>query len=355
MSRITAPVHLVGSLPRDTREEAMAICADRMGATTHALPDGEPGYRSNWVNYQAHRVFHRHPDLETVNRPQPRDNVDQWRADGLEELWNFRVKDGVSWLRFDDLHYADEADQSYRAFLDLRDRGLVPDGVRFQVSLPTAPGATMMFFRDDTRHYDLAVSAYQRALDKEVERLLLAVPADDLALQWDISLETLDLEGAIPWSRPENAWNSWVESVRRSSAVVPPEATMGYHLCWGDLGNRHLKEPADLALAVRMANAAVHESPRPIDWFHMPVPNDRDDDAYFAPLADADLPDSLLFLGLLHLSDGTDGATRRLRGATKYLPDGGFGVSTECGMGRRPAESLDSWLQLHLEVAKTLR
>ena len=57
---------------------------------------------------------------------------------------------------------------------------------------------------------------------------------------------------------------------------------MGCHLCYGDFQHQHFVEPSDLSVVVRMANAARKEVPRPIDYCHMPVPRNRDDEAYFA-------------------------------------------------------------------------
>jgi hypothetical protein len=61
----------------------------------------------------------------------------------------------------------------------------------------------------------------------------------------------------------------------------------------------------------------------------MPVPADRSDDAYFAPLHDLDADHPRIFLGLVHETDGLDGSRARAAAAKRVLP--AFGVSTECG------------------------
>jgi hypothetical protein len=49
----------------------------------------------------------------------------------------------------------------------------------------------------------------------------------------------------------------------------------------------------------------------------MPVPRNRDDHAYFLPLHDLRIsPETELFLGLVHDSDGTEGARRRPSGSS---------------------------------------
>ena len=82
----------------------------------------------------------------------------------------------------------------------------------------------------------------------------------------------------------------------------------------------------------------------------MPVPRERDDDPYFAPLQNLAQQDGTeLYLGLVHLSDGIDGARRRMAAAGRFVTD--YGIATECGLGRRPAETIPALLALHRDVA----
>jgi hypothetical protein len=56
----------------------------------------------------------------------------------------------------------------------------------------------------------------------------------------------------------------------------------------------------------------------PIQYFHMPVPNDRTDVAYFAPLENLRLhPQTELYLGLVH-HDDAQGDAARLGAARRY-------------------------------------
>ena len=86
----------------------------------------------------------------------------------------------------------------------------------------------------------------------------------------------------------------------------------------------------------------------------MPVPRDRDDDPYFSPLRDLNLKSGTeLYLGLIHLTDGIEGAKRRAAAAKRVIPD--FGVATECGFGRRPPETIPDLLRLHRAVQSRYR
>jgi hypothetical protein len=84
----------------------------------------------------------------------------------------------------------------------------------------------------------------------------------------------------------------------------------------------------------------------------MPVPQDRTDEPYFAPLQNLTLPSATrLNLGLVHEADGLEGARERMRTADKFAAD--YGISTECGLGRRPPEAIPDILRLHLEIARS--
>jgi len=85
-------------------------------------------------------------------------------------------------------------------------------------------------------------------------------------------------------------------------------------------------------------------------WVHMAVPRDRDDEAYFEPLDGLAIADAELMLGLLHLTDGIDGAQRRIAAAEHTTAD--FGLATECGFGRRPLDTIPDLLDLHADAAR---
>jgi hypothetical protein len=102
---------------------------------------------------------------------------------------------------------------------------------------------------------------------------------------------------------------------------------------------------------VEMSNRLVAAINRPITWIHMPVPRNRDDDAYYAPLKNLKLKAGTEFyLGLIHLTDGIEGTKRRIATAKRFVTN--FGVATECGLGRRPPETMPALLTLHRQVAE---
>jgi hypothetical protein len=83
---------------------------------------------------------------------------------------------------------------------------------------------------------------------------------------------------------------------------------------------------------------------------HLPVPRERSDDAYFAPLKGLKLrPETTLALGLVHYTDGLEGTRRRIAAAEKVVQ--GFMIGTECGFGRRDPATIPKLLEIHAQAA----
>ena len=59
---------------------------------------------------------------------------------------------------------------------------------------------------------------------------------------------------------------------------------------------------------------------------------------------------SELCLGLVHYTDGLIGTRRRLATAQKYVKN--FSIATECGFGRRPADTIPELLRIHAAAAE---
>jgi hypothetical protein len=327
-------VHLVGSIPLGDAEEVFRTVASRVGSHVRRVPDGETGVRSNWAEWQR-AVFEKTSGLVT----------DGTEAGEYSKMLKFRPRDGVD-LRFGELGYAEAARASWATLQRLQADGVLPDA-RFQVSLPT-PIASV-WLHADAGAQAAVEPAYEAAMLRELELITDAVPHDRLSIQWDTAIEFGMLEGVLDTWIPDLEQGILDRLIRLGDAV-PAEVEMGYHLCYGDKGHRHFVEPKDAGRLVSVANALAGALSRPLTWIHLPVPIERTDDAYFAPLRDLRLPaETELYLGLVHARDGADGARERIAAARKAV--GAFGVGTECGFGRRSPESVPGLLDLHAVVA----
>ena len=147
------------------------------------------------------------------------------------------------------------------------------------------------------------------------------------------------------WSEDPTGYT--VDALRRIASDVKPEVEMGFHLCYGDIEHKHFVEPRDTRLLVELANKLfeeVHQVHR-ISWIHIPVPKDRKDAGYFAPLKNLHLPpETEIFMGLLHAHDLV-GSLDRINAASEALSKD-FGVATECGMGRTGQEDSANLLSI---------
>jgi hypothetical protein len=349
-------VHLVGSVPLSSAEDVFRTVAGTLGSRIRRLPDGETGDRTGWVGFQV-PVLMQHPMFELAPSGRPGESqadVDRVaRAEGADYTRPFfalRAGADASALEFGDLGYARAALESYAVFARLKEAGVIPAQTRFQVSLPT-PLAPLIMFVSRADH-DRVEPAYKAALLGELARICAAVPDGQLAVQWDVAPELALLEGV---------WESGfgdveAEVTRRVTELgnaVPESAELGFHFCYGDLGHQHFVQPRDTSVLARLASQVGAGLRRPLNWVHLPVPRDRDDEAYFAPLRDLHLPaGAQLFLGLVHATDGLAGARGRAQAARRFSPP--FGIATECGFGRRPAHTVPALLDLHRAAADEL-
>jgi len=327
-------VHLVGSVPFDDCAQVFREVSAALGDRITRLPDGETGDRTNWVGWQLPKLL-ASPSLEIVGK-----DLDTYTPGDRVGLSDGADPDN---LELDALGYAEAARDSYAVFARMKRSGEIPDHVRFQVCLPT-PVAISHVYIDATLQAQFEAQ-YETRLLIELAEIVSAIPAGELAIQWDTAVEFALLEGVMP-TYIEDVQPGIVARLLRLCEAVPVEVEMGFHLCYGDAGHQHFCEPKDMGHLVAVAREIVERSPRPVNWIHMPVPRDRHDADYFAPLAELGLPAvTELYLGVVHYTDGESGVQRRCEAAQKFAPT--FGIATECGFGRRPQDTLARLMNLH--------
>ena len=331
--------HLVGSVPLADSEAVFRQSAAKLGKRLRRIPDGETGIRTNWIQWQF-PLLQEAPEFAPADEP-----AGPWGA-RLQLRAGVRSED----IAFPELGYQAAALESYKVFSRLKREGVIPEGVRFQVCLPTPLAVTHLRFIP--RDQAAVEAAYEHKMLEELAGVVAAVPGDKLAIQWDTAVEFAVLEGLLE-SFIENPESDIIDRLVRLGEAVPDGVELGYHLCYGDVQHAHFIEPRDTGKLAAIANGVCESVERAINWIHMPVPRDRLDPAYFAPLADLRLQSSTeLYLGLVHLTDGVDGTIARIAAAQAAVAD--FGVATECGFGRRPSETIPALLDVHAAVSEAL-
>ena len=182
---MTFPIHLVGSIPLKDAADVFSTVAATIGDHVHKVPDGETGVRSRWLLWQQ-AVFDRCPQLVSVETESGYSEKDA--------EYHLRPSVSADQVDFGELGYAEAALTSFRSFKTMKNQGKFKPDTRFQVSLPTPLAVSYAFFElellPDLEPY------YEQAMLREVARIVDGIPADELALQWDVAVEFMILEMA---------------------------------------------------------------------------------------------------------------------------------------------------------------
>ena len=341
-------LHLIGSVPLADSEQVFRRLADELGPYLRCLPDGETGERSRWVYFQRQMLLD-HPAMEIDRTVAPYKFV-QWDGKVVREIEQLRFKPGVDpeAVVFE-TGYDQAALASYEVFERLRTAGAIPAHMRFQVCLPTPQASGYLYVSGPARETYFGV--YERALRAALANILNAIPAGDLAIQWDVCQEVLAFESYFE-DRPPHYKRQIFDMLGRLGDAVPAAVEMGHHLCYGSPRDEHLVQPTDAAILVEMMAGIAAATRRRIDFLHIPVPKGRIDEAYYAPLEDWQRPaGTRLYLGLLHHDDET-GDRARIAAARRAVDE--FGLSAECGWGRTEPGRLPGLLKGHRIAAEAL-
>ncbi|HEX9463027.1 MAG TPA: hypothetical protein VGB82_10555 [Alphaproteobacteria bacterium] len=346
---MTDKLLLVGSIPLDTVEDVFSTFGRPLGQYLSAMPDGEVGPRSHWISRVHYQVLAIHPGLEVLQHPRPDDGVERVNPHDSTDGWKFRVRPGVADIRFGSpgwrLGFARDALNSYFVFKTLRERGVLPRHLRFQVSLPMVNSVTPPRIIPDAADREKVRRGYEAATRAELDTIIEKIPPGDLAIQWDCATEVQDAYGAVQGLPKEGAIERNLGQIRALSSQIPAGVALGYHFCFGTLGGWPRFAPDDLGQTVTLANAAVEASGRRVDWIHIPL-LDTSEERFFAPLAGLQPKGARVYLGAIH---NMGRFAERVRLARKYVAD--FGVAAFCGFGRIPPAEMPRVLEEHRQAA----
>jgi hypothetical protein len=340
---------LVGSVPLDTVEEVMTTFGQPLGPHLPAMPDGEIGERRSWVNRFCYLLFNGHADLETVKRPKPVDGLEQLLPRTREDSWQFRVRPNVERVRFGNpgtrLGYARDAVSSYFVFKTLREKGVLPASLRFQISIPMVNSVVRALYFPDPRDVDRIRPGFEESLAAELDAIVKHIPAKDLAVQWDMAWEIQAVSGAA--TTPDEAKiATHTAPVARLSRHLPDGVALGFHFCFGTFGGWPAFAPETLGPTVDLANASIAAAGRRVDWVHIPV-LDTTAEKFYAPLQGLATNGADVYLGAIH---SMPSLKARIDVARKFLPT--FGLAAYCGFGRTPPAELPQILADHLDAVK---
>jgi hypothetical protein len=340
-------IYLVGSVPLASAEDVFVTVSAAFGSRIKRIPDGETGDRADWITwlepaFSGNPAFRKSGEFFRVHdKGTGRERYALTPGSRLEDV------------RFDNLFYADIAMESYAVFKRLKDAGKIATGTKFQVDLVPAHSVIWLFLVENL--HAAIDPIYNAAIKREIDKIAAAIPHDDLAIQFDVAsavFARLERSESSSYGRTKAEMQETFSNILVDLGNhVPTDIDLLYHLCYGDSGHRHVVEPTDMRDMVDFANRVSRQLRRPAQLIHMPVPRDRMDDAYFAPLRDLALPpETELCLGLVHYTDGIEGTMQRLTVARRYAAR--FAIATECGFGRRDSKTIPELLRVHAAVAE---
>lgn len=339
-------VYFVGSVPMSSPAEVFSTLGKTIGNGLRWLPDGETGQRSDWITW-LEPIFANDPALEKsgkIFRVHPSANPST----------RYRLKPGKipQDVSFENLFYADHAINSYKVFREQKQKGFVPQHVKFQVDLVPAHSVLWLYIDDDLQA--ALDPIYNQALRREIDKIAATIPAEELAIQFDVAsavFARLELNQASGYGKTKSQTQDTFAKILIDLAEhVPAGIDLLFHFCYGDADHKHVVEPTDMGDMVNMANQLCEQIKRPIQLIHMPVPRNRNDDEYFKPLEHLEMKAGCqLCLGLIHYTDGLPGTVARMETASKFAS--GFAIATECGFGRRDPATLPALLDIHAQAA----
>ncbi|KAK5992063.1 hypothetical protein PT974_05460 [Cladobotryum mycophilum] len=342
MARVSG-CHLVGSVPLEDTETVFCRCIGKLSGRLGSIPDGETGSRTMFTQFQ--RAFFpqvmlresRGPDFETYTEDEIAAGIRL-----LEE--NSHLPTG----------YEDAAITSYNKFKKLQNEGTIPNGIKFQVCLPTIANVVGVMVKSPFQARVEPI--YERALFRSLRAIQDSIPHEDLAIQIDMGMDLSFWEDLFlkPWFQDRNYV---VEYIVRMIGQVAYDVELGLHFCYGDINHQHYTEPESLASVVDIGQRVMSRSPHKISWAHFPVPVSAMDrlDTYYAPLAtiksELEKHKTKLYLGVVQYND-LPGTEKRIEAASRVVSD--FGVAAECGFGRTPVEEIDNILEIMKSVSTPL-
>ncbi|SHF19463.1 hypothetical protein SAMN05444392_11017 [Seinonella peptonophila] len=332
---------LVGSLPFENEEEAMRQAINILGNTLFSLPDGEVGEKSEqyplgsrqgWAMAAIDSCIADQERWEIVKDGQYGENGFPIDYDSL-----YKVKPKVSpqeMVQHLNFHYHDYFRTSYPLFQQLREQHQFPK-LQFQVGTPTGMAIALHMLEPNQifRYYD----SFNERLAYEMNEILKQAD-DDVVIQLECPAEL-----GLLYQSPEmidHALNSVIGLVKRFEYP----ASIGIHLCYGDLNNKSLIHPPTLEILASFTNQLIQNWPQThsLRYVHFPLAEGeippKKEENFYQPLKEIHLPSETRFIaGIVHEKCSFDDL-KEIRNTIESIRDHKVDLACSCGMGRRSPE-----------------
>jgi hypothetical protein len=345
-----------GSVPLRPAARVFEAFAKHVGTSAPSYPDGE---QMGWVGSTL-GPLQSNPQLERLY---------DVKISDMMTIGNtfYRLKPGVRArdLKLGPFLLGDNAVASYKEFARLKKEGVIPPITRFQMTV--AGVAILAGHLHMLPQVSFPIAA--AALWAEIKKLLDVAPASELVVQFDLPNETsMEEYERRPWAfnipyydSLRTTFKDGVEAFAWLANQIPLDVMLGIHTCsaW------HLDPDGgqDNRAIVDISNRYLNALKRPLRYIHIPVHPTQQHVSDYSPFRDLELkPETSLILGVINLSDGLEGAKRRIDAAERAGAFD-FGVSFWCGLGmdrdiclhplaeHATSKNIDKVLELHKQVA----
>lgn len=211
----------MGSVEGKTAEDVFRLCLSGMPGRLKRLPDGETGVRNYFVRFQYDAIPEFVRATFRVNQPPlSRDFTAEEVERGLRIIREADIQTG----------YDDAALDSYQTFKRLKEEGVIPADVKFQVCLPTFTSIVGVFVA--TPFQAAMEPAYEAALFKALRRIQDEIPPEQLAIQIDLAVEVFYFENV--WQEPWYGDKGYVPTyISRMADQIDDGVDYGFHTCYG--------------------------------------------------------------------------------------------------------------------------
>ena len=283
--RVNSKMLLVGSLPAESAEHAFRAGAELFGDMVFSLPDGETGPMGGWVGFERERLIRPSADVVVVAETESPTGLPRHAY----ETPVFGVRAGVE--RGPLRHAGRGSTRRSRPTAcsrELRDAGVIPAGLRFQIGLPFPPSAMNAFKADFASDYPIAEAGVSRIWSRASCHGCSTRSRRRTSRSSGTRLRDAGHRGRAGLDQRRARGSASPVRSQRLTRLIPEEVLVGYHLCYGTFPEWPMYEARDIGVLVRMANFAVAESGRTVDWLHLAGPRylRSEDRSFFRPLVD---------------------------------------------------------------------
>lgn len=320
-------VMFVGSVPLKPAAKVFEALANGVGALAPRMPDGE---QAGWLSlardsYARNAAFE--PGGEVPLEP---------TAARMLTLYKLKPGFDAKDVKLGPYGYGKNALASYEEFKKLKAAGTIPAVTRFQFTIP-GPGTSSFVLQLPAEQL---LPLAREAIWNELKEAINGIPASELAVQIDLGMEAEHeeyLRRPDNWDQPIHKHFHWTLDQMADSAAwvanqIPGEVQLGFHIC--SIWHHDTKGGQDNNVLVDAANAVMSRLTRPMTYIHIPVIPEHTE-ADYAAFKRLKLPQGAkLFVGLLNLGDGLEGARKRIKLAEAAVAD--FGIAMFCGLGHAP-------------------